>query len=346
MNNEDLITLNEEIAGMARAGLPLDQGLSALAREMGRGRLQRATAQLAADLQAGNPLPQAIERQGKRMPPFYAALVEAGIRTGRVSDVLATLTVYGRTVANLRNTVLDAIWYPAVVLLVGLFLFGGLFGFFLPQYDRILKDFDMQLPLVTRGVLAVSREPVRFLIVPAGVVLGVLLITYIVLRCTEAGRRRWAGWVYAIPIVGTLLRAARLAAFTDLLALLVDYELPLPRAFELAGAASSDPIMAGAARQVVLDLQQGVPLARVMRERDLVPELIAWMTAVGEHRGNLGKTLHQVADLYRRQVEMRAAVLRSVLPPFLLIAIGGLFACFFVFVMVLPMIKLFDGLMR
>src|SRR5438132_542117 len=127
---------------------------------MGRGRLQRATAQLAADLQAGNPLPQAIGRQGKRMPP-------------------------------------------------------------------------------------------------------------IVLRCTEAGRRRWAGWVYAIPIVGTLLRAARLAAFTDLLALLVDYELPLPRAFELAGAASSDPIMAGAARQVVLDLQQGVPLARVMRERDL-----------------------------------------------------------------------------
>ena len=48
MNNDDLITLNEEIAGMARAGLPLDQGLAALAREMGRGRLQQVTASLAA----------------------------------------------------------------------------------------------------------------------------------------------------------------------------------------------------------------------------------------------------------------------------------------------------------
>lgn len=38
LSADDLITLNEEIAGMARAGLPLDQGLSALAREMGRGR--------------------------------------------------------------------------------------------------------------------------------------------------------------------------------------------------------------------------------------------------------------------------------------------------------------------
>ena len=44
MNAEDLITLNEEIAGMARAGLPLDQGLAALAKEMGKGRLQRVTA--------------------------------------------------------------------------------------------------------------------------------------------------------------------------------------------------------------------------------------------------------------------------------------------------------------
>src|SRR5438552_3531718 len=39
LSAEDLIALNEEIAGMARAGLPLDQGLAALAREMGSGRL-------------------------------------------------------------------------------------------------------------------------------------------------------------------------------------------------------------------------------------------------------------------------------------------------------------------
>ena len=58
---EDLITLNEEIAGMARAGLPLDQGLSALAREMNHGRLQRVTGQLADDLRAGFTLPQALQ---------------------------------------------------------------------------------------------------------------------------------------------------------------------------------------------------------------------------------------------------------------------------------------------
>src|SRR5438105_1265231 len=97
LSAEDLITLNEEIAGMARAGLPLDQGLTALAREMGRGRLRQVTQQLANDLRAGFTLPQALERQQGRVPPFYAALLSAGIRSGRIGAVLSTLTLYARS---------------------------------------------------------------------------------------------------------------------------------------------------------------------------------------------------------------------------------------------------------
>ena len=70
------------------------------------------------------------------------------------------------------------------------------------------------------------------------------------------------------------------------------------------------------------------------------------MTAVGELRGSLGKTLHQVAELYRRQVEMRVALLRSVLPPFLLIITVGSFVGIFVLTLLLPMIKLFEALSK
>src|SRR5437867_12801061 len=125
MNPDDLIALNEEIAGMARAGLPLDQGLAAMAREMGAGKLKQVTAALAHDLRAGQTLPQALERPAGQIPPFYAGLVTAGVRTGHISEVLATLTTYARTLSNLRATLVDAFFYPIVVLL---FAF-GLFGF-------------------------------------------------------------------------------------------------------------------------------------------------------------------------------------------------------------------------
>jgi type II secretory pathway component PulF len=344
LSPDDLITLNEEIAGMARAGLPLDQGLAALAREMGRGLLQRVTAQLAEDLTAGHPLPEALQRQGRRVPPFYAALVAAGVRTGRVSDVLATLTFYTRAVADLRSAVLGALFYPAVVLGLAVVLFGIICLFILPVYEQLFTDLKIPLPAITRWTMALGRRPLLYVGTPLLAGLVTLLAMRWLLRSTEAGRRVWVRLVYAVPLAGTLIRAARLAAFTELLGILVDHGLPLPEAFHLAGDASSDPSLTDGARLVEEDLRRGLPLATVLRDRGTVPELVAWMAAVGELHGTLGPTLHQVAQLYRRKAELRADLLRSVLPPLLIILTAGVVVALFVFAMVLPMVKLLEGL--
>lgn len=346
MTPDDLIALNEEIAAMAKAGLPLDQGLAALAAEMGRGRLRRVTARLADDLRAGLTLPEALQRQGRRLPPFYAGLVEAGVRSGRIAEVLATLTTYARTVANLRATVVDAALYPAVVLVFALLILGVVIGYLVPQYATLFEQFHMQLPRATEVVLAACHRPGPFLLAPVLAVAGVLLLAYAVLTGTERGRLVWARGVYALPIVGELIRAARLAAFTDLLAILIDYGLPLPRAFQLAGSALSDPFLASGARHAQGDLEAGLPLAPALKERLRVPELVAWMTAAGEQRGELGRTLHHVAELYRRQVERRAALLRTVLPPFLIITTAGVLVGIFVFALIVPVIRLLEALSK
>lgn len=346
MTPDDLIALNEEIAGMARAGLPLDRGLAALAQEMGRGRLRQVTEALAKDLRAGQTLPEALERQSGHVPPFYAGLITAGIRTGRVWEVLATLTAYARSLVELRTTIVDAFFYPAIVLLFAFGLFGFMCFFVVPQFDQIFREFQMTLPAATEVVLVIGRQPLGRIVLPiVALALGFFMLRLIMLS-TEPGRYLWAQAVYTVPVVGTLIRAARLAAFTELLAILVDHETPLPEAFRLAGEASSEPVMAITSRLVHQDLTQGQSLGSVLRGRGLVPEWVSWMTGLGEQRGTLGKTLHQIADMYRRQVDMRAAMLRSILPPFLIIATAGLFTVFFVFAMMLPMIKLLEGLSK
>lgn len=344
LSADDLITLNEEIASMARAGLPLDQGLATLAREMRSGRLRQATAEVAADLAAGLTLDEALRRQAGRVPEFYSSLVSAGVRTGRLAEVLATLTVYARTIADMRSTVIGAVFYPAVVLVFAFALFAFMCGFIMPQFERIFRDFGLKLPVITQAAMQIGRYPGPVLVVaPSAVILGLVLARFS-LRGTDAGRRAWARVLYAMPLVGTLIRSSRLAAFTDLLAILVEHALPLADAFRLAGHASSDPIMAQAARLVEQDLRDGATLGDSMRRRHLVPELIAWMTALGERRGRLAPSLRQAAEVYRRQAEMRALLLRTVLPPFLILTTAALIVGFFVFAMLMPLVKLIGEL--
>jgi type II secretory pathway component PulF len=346
MRPEDLITLNEEIAGMARAGLPLDQGLAALAKEMGRGRLHKVTETLARDLREGHTLPEALARQKNRIPAFYAGLVSAGARTGRMSDVLSTLTVYARSLSNLRSIIIDAFFYPAMVVVFATVLFGFMCKFLLPRFDQIFHDFKLQLPSMTLAFMWLAQHPFQAVVLPFLIFVLLCIAANLVIGYRKGGHYHWALFIYSFPIIGTLIYAARLAAFTELLAILIDFETPLPEAFLLAGEASSEPIMAAAARQVHDDLEMGRPLGEVLRGRGLVPEWVSWLTAHGERRGVLGKALHQIAEMYRRQVEMRAGLLSSVLPPILIICTAGLFVSLFAVSMMLPMIKLIEGLSK
>ena len=344
MTADDLTALNDQIAAMARAGLPLDQGLTSLAREMGRGQLRAVTDALARDLRAGHPLPEALARQEGRIPPYYANLVTAGIQTGRLPEVLSTLTTYARSVAATRATVFEALFYPSVVLVVGSILFGGLALFILPQFEQIYQDFGMKLPPFTELVMAISRDPVELVFIPVGILLSAVAIAWLLARFTPRGRRFWVRAIYLIPIVGSVIRSARLAAFTDLLGMLVEYGVPLPTAIRLAGNASSDPGMVERAGQVEEKLRQGVSLALAFRL--LVPDWVAWLAAAGEKRGGLAPALREIAAVYRQQVATRSAVLRSVLPSFVVIATAGVLTGAFVVAVMFPMIKLIEGLSK
>jgi type II secretory pathway component PulF len=343
MTPDELAALNEQIAGMARAGLPLDQGLSALASDMSRGRLRTVTAAIADDVRAGLTLPEAIDRHRGVLPPYYAGLVLAGIRTGRVAEVLGTMSQYARTVAATRAMIVEALFYPAVVLVFGFSLFALTSFLILPQFKVMFGEFGLKLPLLTRAVLFVGEHPTAFVAAPV-VALFVALAVRQAMRASANGRRAWARFVYSVPVFGTLLRSARLAAFADLLAVLVEFEVPLPEAFRLAGAASADPIMAGRSAEIHDRLESGVNLGDALRGGGLVPTWVAWMADAGARRGGLAGTLRQVAGVYQRQVEARAAVLRNVLPPLLIVGGGGLLVGTFVFALMLPVVRLLEGL--
>jgi general secretion pathway protein F len=343
---EDFILLNEEIAGMAKAGLPLDQGLAALAAEMGEGRLGRVTGAIAVDLKAGFTLPEAVDRQAGRVPAFYARLLTAGIRSGKIGDVISTMTVYARTQADLRNTVLSALLYPCIVLILSLMLFTAVSFYIAPLYKSIFDSFRIKTPWATEMMFFITDHGVWFfLLLPLSVLILMLLVRLWLYR-TTAGRTSWARSWYAVPIVGAMLRSARLAAFSDLLGILVDNNVPLPEAFLLAGQSSSDPIMAEGAQRVHGGLTQGMPLGTALRGRTLVPEMVAWMVGLGETRGTLGPTLHQIGEMYRRQVEMRASMLRSVLPPLLVIFVAGFVVVLFILCLMLPLLSLFNSFMH
>src|SRR5205085_6807470 len=172
--------------------------------------------------------------QEGRVPPFYSALLAAGIRSGRIGDVLSTLTFYARSIADFRDAVVSALLYPAIVLVIGVGLLVFVGVIILPEFIDIFDKFRLRLPVLTEILVFIGRNPIETVVLPVVIVIGTLVTVWLALRFTPGGRLLWARFVYSVPLVGTLIRAARLAAFADLLGILVDQAVPLPESLSLA----------------------------------------------------------------------------------------------------------------
>src|SRR5208282_2250988 len=112
---DELAALNDEIAALVRAGVPLDRGLLGAGTDL-PGRLGRITSALGKRLSRGESLPEALEAEKRAIPPLYRAVVEAGARSGRLSGALEGLARYVRGYSEARASIGVALWYPILVL--------------------------------------------------------------------------------------------------------------------------------------------------------------------------------------------------------------------------------------
>src|SRR5688572_31403788 len=121
---DQLAALSDEIAALARAGVPLDRGLQDLASDM-PGRLGQIAEQIGKQVESGQPLEQVVAELSGALPPAYRAVLAAGLRAGRLPAALEGVAHSARRISQLRQAIGLSIVYPLVVLLVawGLLVF-------------------------------------------------------------------------------------------------------------------------------------------------------------------------------------------------------------------------------
>jgi type II secretory pathway component PulF len=315
------VTLNREIAGLVRAGIPLELGLGGLSASVPR-RLGRLTDRLAERLRGGESLASALDREGG-LPPLYHAVVRAGLRSGRLPAALEALSAYARSLIDLRRRIVVAMIYPAIVLAVGYVLFAFFVEHVVASMLQTQELFDLPRHAWLTSLADISRFIARWgWIVPA--VILALVAWSAVSGGLLARRAAIGGRLLAIvPGIGGLNRNFRTATFADLLALLLEHGVPLDESLQLAAAASGSSRLAAEAGDLAASVRSGSTLASGLEHFAALPSLARWMIAAGERQGGLAATLRQVAQLYRRRAQRQADWMKVVLPVVAVILVGG-----------------------
>jgi general secretion pathway protein F len=319
---DDLIALNDEIIALARAGVPLEQGLGELGRDL-PGRLGAISSELAASMERGESLEQVLGQVKHGFPPVYRAVAGAGLRAGRLPAALESVARSVRRLAELRRMVSLAMLYPLLVFLLAY----GLFVFMVAVVVPILVGADWTGTAGTMlGWLARSSESIRFWgpIAPV-VVIGLAAVWWHRSRHAALVQSplaaRYLGW---IPSLRSVLANSRAGAFCEVLAVLLEHGVPLGEALRLAGEASGDARIEGTAEEMAARAESGQTfMRRDLDERNFAP-LVSWLLLAGQSQTQLVQSMRFAADSYERRAVRQAEWLSLYLPLILTALIGGL----------------------
>jgi len=333
-----LAVWTRQLAGLVSAGLPLERALTALTEEAEEDKQRNLMASLRSEVNSGSPFARALAQHPREFSPIYTGVIAAGEQSGLLGTVLERLADDLEAREALKNKIVAASLYPAIVTLVAIVIVVFLVSYVVPQVANVFAGSKRALPFLTVVMLDLSafvRSYGWFML--AALVLGG--IGLVMARRNAGLRLRMdAAWL-RLPLVGRLARGYNAARFAATLSMLAAAGVPILRALQTAAETLGNQAMRADALDALVLVREGAPLASALAQKKRFPGLVSMFSRLGEQTGQLPAMLDRAAAQLGAEVQRRAMHMATILEPLLIVGMG-LVVMLIVLAVLMPIIQL------
>ena len=325
VTQSQIVAFTRELATLLQAGLPLDRALAILANLAEEGPLAELLGGIRTRLQEGASLADALEACGGNFNRFYVNLVRAGESGGALDGVLQRLAEHLERSKEVRDTLISALLYPAILVFVALLSILLLMGYVVPQFKELFEGMGQVLPLPTRITIAVGDFVQSYGWVVIVAIAGLAWLVRRRLR-SPAARYAWDQRLLRIPLVGDVVSKVEVARFARTVGTLLHNGVPLLRSLAIVKDTLGNQVIARGIEQAASAVKEGERLADPLAEVGCLPAFAVHMIRVGEESGRLEDMLLQVAEVYDRETQVALKRAMTMVEPILILVLGVVIA--------------------
>ncbi len=337
-----VVKFTRQLAAMLRSGMRLDAALRILLRQNHSHRWHRLLTSIAANLQEGRTLADALAEHPQMFNPVYISLVRSGETAGDLPGVLTRLARSLGSTDRIKRKLRAALAYPIVIFAIAVIVLFILLAYIVPVFKEMFMSFRSELPPLTQIVVGLSDALTQH---PTSVLgaLGTFAITGILLL-----RSNWASQVISnvpllIPGLHSIVIKSETANFARALATLLDGGVALQQAIPLAAATVRSTRLRTELGGATHLITSGGQLHDAWQDNTIVPPMLTEMAAVGAETGTLSRMLDTVADYYSEEVETVIPSITAIIEPLFIVIVGIVVAAILIS-MYLPLFELIGQL--
>ena len=321
---EALLMFTHRLCALIESGIPILSAMNILWRQTEDKTLQLVISHLRRHLEEGNRISQALNDFPNIFPVMYRALISVAERAGGLVLILRKLTQHLEYQKRIISRTKRATMYPAIVISLAMLVIIGLFTFVVPTFQKVLNQMSVELPGLTKAILAVSaalRSPV---FIASTVIVGATVFaSYKVMRKSKKFAYYLDMYKLKIPFFGHLIYIFSLSQFIRSLGLLLGSGLPIVESFEVSKGTVENAKISRSLNASQRKVEQGVSLYESFNDARNYPVMMTEMVGVGESSGTIVKIFDNLAVYFDEEVDYNINKFLTAMEPSLIIFVGG-----------------------
>ena len=317
----DLALVTRQLATLIQSGMPLEESLSAVARQSETNKVKAIISMVRSKVLEGHSLADSMNEFPRVFPALYRATVAAGEHAGHLDLVLERLADYTENAYASRQKAKLALLYPVLLFVLAVAIVAGLMAFVVPDVVEVFVGQGQQLPLLTRALIAVSDFVVDFGLLT--VLIAIVVITGIRFALNnKALQLKWHRQLLRLPLIGRFSRGSNTARYASTLSILTSSGVPLIEAMNIAGGVIANSFLQQRVQEAAREVREGGALHLALERCGYFPPMMIHMIASGEMSGSLDSMLERVATSQQRDLDNLVATLIGIFEPAMLLFMG------------------------
>lgn len=321
VTSEDLALFCRQLATLLAAGVTILKSLDVISQQVASRRLYNVIKDLKKSMEQGLSLHEAMAKHPRIFSDLWVNLVESGEAGGSLSIVLSRLASYLERSDAFKKKVMSALIYPIILMVAGTGALLFLTIKIIPTFTDLFKTFNVELPLLTRILMAVSGFIRKYFFI---FIIVIVVVIYLFRKYTRTkdGRMNYERFKFKLPVFGEFFRALIVERFSSNMATLMESGVPILYSLEITERSVDNLVMAEVIRQVKDDVREGKSLSRPLEKSGFFEPMVVQMVSIGEEIGELSEMFKKINAFYQEYVETFLSRFTSMFEPVMLIFMG------------------------
>lgn len=318
----ELALFTRQLSTLLQAGTPLENALGTIANQHTKKGVKRIILGVRSKVTEGHSLADSLNQFPSAFPGLYRSTVAAGENSGHLDKVLDRLADYTEGAQEMQQKITSALIYPVLLTVISIAVVAGLLGYVVPQVIQVFDNMGQELPVLTRGLIAVSE-----IVQSTGVYVVILAVlaafVFAHFYKKPAFERKVDRFTLRLPIVGNIVRGKNTAAFARTLSILSGSGVSILTALRNAADVVSNRPMREAIQDATERVREGAGISSSLQKTGLFPPMTLHLIASGEGAGKLDAMLERAAEQQERETSTTITSALSLFEPMLILLMGA-----------------------